>query len=126
MSLSDSDLIYDSVTGCFNKKGCKLNLFQDLNFTLSFIFTIIDNFKARYKMDYYSLKEHNLTIIEQHSSLFILNSLLQNELLKISHNTLFPPSYLKKGWLFKQYKIIGYHLSCPRDGGTKRASQGRL
>lgn len=63
----------------------------------SFIFTIIDNFKVRYKMDYYSLKEHNLTIIEQHSSLFILNSLLQNELLKISHNTLFPPSYLKKG-----------------------------
>lgn len=57
MSLSDVDLIYDSVTECFNKKGCKINLFQDLNFTSSFIFTIIDNFKLRYR--FYTLKEHN-------------------------------------------------------------------
>ena len=62
------------------RKDANLLLFQDLNFSLSFIFTIINNFKVRYKMDYYSLKEHNLTIIEQHSSLFILNSLLQIEL----------------------------------------------
>lgn len=65
MSLSDVGLIYDSVTGCFNKKGCKINLFQDLNFTLSFSFTIIDNFKVRYRMDTdftkVFLKEHNPT-----------------------------------------------------------------
>lgn len=96
MSLSDVGLIYDSVTGCFNKKGCKINLFQDLNFTSSFIFTIIDNFKVRYRMDTLSKNTilHTTTFIS-----FILKAYheQQIELLKISHNTLFPSSYLKKG-----------------------------
>lgn len=99
MSLSDVGLIYDSVTGCFNKKGCKINLFQDLNFTSFFIFTIIDNFKLRYRMDTdFTLSKntilHTITFIS-----FILKAYheQQIELLKISHNTLFPPSYLKKG-----------------------------